>query len=59
MDANQIFRLGWMSAREEITLDELRQGIAYNATYINDLDSDEKDILEKGYMSYKMGEEVL
>lgn len=50
--------LGWKSAKEEITLDELRDGIAYNATYIGDLSSDEQEILESGYMAFKMGKKI-
>lgn len=50
--------LGWKSANEQITLDELRAGIAYNATYIGDLSSDEQEILEEGFMAFKMGKGI-
>lgn len=57
MDAELVI-LGWKSAKEDITLDELRQGIAYNATNIAFLTGDEREILEAGYMASKMGKSL-
>jgi hypothetical protein len=58
MHENELRVLGWKSANEGISLDELRSGIAYNATYIGDLSRDEQEILEEGFMAFKMGKKV-
>lgn len=54
MKIYELFILGRKSGQQEITLDELRAGIAYNATFIGNLTQDEKEILELGFMSQKM-----
>lgn len=54
MKTYELFMLGRKSAQQDVTLDELRAGIAYNATYIGNLTTEERGILELGYMSQKM-----
>ena len=53
-----LHKLGWKTAQQGITLDEMRIGIAYNAHYIGDLDVDEMEELEHGYMAFMMGKPI-